>query len=56
MSARLALLFFGEMKEDLDDARAVAVQMILHVHDGVVTLLPDVLIVAQLSGQALSIE
>src|SRR6202034_1139256 len=36
-----ALLLLGEMQEELDDAGAVAVQVALESHDGLIALIPD---------------
>jgi len=37
----LALFFLRQMEEDLDDPRAVPVEMLLQAGDGAVPLLPD---------------
>ena len=52
----LSLLLVREMQKDLHDPRAVAMKVLLHVHDGAIPLLPDVLLVAQLLGKPLAAE
>ena len=44
------------MQKDLDRARAVPVQVLLHVDDRVVSVLPDVLVLAELMRQAFILE
>src|SRR5450759_1020607 len=43
----LALFLFRKVQEELDDPRAVAVEMFLHVHDGAIALLPDGFLIRQ---------
>src|SRR6266446_3612195 len=51
-----ALLFLRKMQEELDDVRAVAVQMTLQAEDRPVALLPDVVFVRQVARNALTLE
>jgi hypothetical protein len=50
----LSLLCLRQVKEELDDPGAVAVEMLLHVHDGTISLLPDGFLVAQLFRKPLA--
>ena len=52
----LALFFLGQVQKELDDPRAVAAEMVLHVDDGSIALLPDRLLVEQLARQAFAAE
>ena len=48
----LSLFVLRQVKEDLDDPRAVTVEMLLQVHDGTIPLLPNRLLVAATHPQA----
>src|ERR1035437_5362693 len=52
----LALFLFRKMQEELDDPRAVAVEMVLHVHDGAIALLPDGFLIRQLIRNTLGLQ
>ncbi len=52
----LSLFFVREVEEYLDGLGAIAMEMLLHVHNGLKPLLPDVLLVAQLLGESLAAE
>jgi hypothetical protein len=51
-----SLFFVGEVEEYLDGLGGVAMKMLLHVHNGLKPLLPNVLLVAQLLGETLAAE
>ena len=52
----LLLFLIREVEKYLDGLGAIAMKMLLNVHNGLKPLLPDVLIVAQLLGESLTAE
>ena len=52
----LSLLIERKVQEYLDDLRAVAMKVLLHIDDRVIPLVPNVLVVAQLLGESLAAE
>src|ERR1017187_74229 len=52
----LSLFFVREVEEYLDGLGAIAMKMLFQINDGVKSLLPDVLLVAQLLGESLAAE
>ena len=52
----LSLLLLGQMKEELDDASAVAMEVLFQIHDGAIPFLPEGFLVTQFFRQALAAE
>lgn len=52
----LSLLFLGKVQKELDDPCAIAMEMLLQVDDGTISLLPDRLIVDQPIREPLASE
>src|ERR1035438_764205 len=52
----LSLLFIRKVQEYLDGLRVVVVKVLLQVNDGVIPLLPEILLVTQLIRQSLAAQ
>ena len=52
----LALFFLGKMQEELDDPGAIAVKVVLQVHDGTIPVAPDGLLAEQFFWESLGIQ
>ena len=52
----LALLLLGQMQEELDDPRAVAVEMPFQIHDGAVSVVPDLLSSRSVPGRSFAAQ
>ena len=50
----LLLFFVREVKKYLDGLGTVAMEMLLHIHNGLIPLLPEILFVAQLLRESLA--